>query len=126
MYTDASDSATVSSPALADRPASRRAGTGLVLAWLAFLVVLVALTLGAAEIGLRIRRDRIAAHLPDPPPADSRFVPDRLLGYTNKPSINYSSESRRHLTFHYANNALGLRGPETTPSAIARLSATSA
>jgi hypothetical protein len=85
-----------------------------VLAWLGFLVLLVGLTLAAGELGLRLRRDRVAAHLPDPPPTDFRFEPDRLLGFTNRPSISYTSESRRHQVFHYTNNSLGLRGPETT------------
>ena len=102
----------VAVPRLAER---RRPGRPVLLvAWLAFLVLLLALTLGLAEVGLRIRRDRVAAHLPDPPSTDFRFVPDRLLGFKNKPSISYTSESRHHETFHYSNNSLGLRGPETT------------
>ena len=95
-------------------PRRRPARPILLVAWLIFLALLAVLTLGVAEIGLRVRRDRIAAHLPDPPATDGRFVTDRLLGFKNKPSITYTSESRRHLTFHYANNSFGLRGPETT------------
>jgi GDSL-like Lipase/Acylhydrolase family len=109
-------SSAVAVPQLAER--RRPARPILLLVWLAFLVLLLALTLGVAEIGLRIRRDRIAAQLPDPPPTDSRFVPDRLLAFRNKPSISYTSESRHHETFRYTNNSLGLRGLETsqTPS----------
>lgn len=113
MARTASDAA-VAAPALAERRPRRRPGVLLLLvAWLLFLALLAVLTLGGAEVGLRVRRDRIAAHLPDPPPVDGRFQSDRLLAYTNKPNINYTSESRRHLTFHYSNNSLGLRGDET-------------
>src|SRR5919206_2959020 len=107
-------SSAVAVPRVAER--RRPARPLLLAAWLVFLVFLAALTLGAAEIGLRIRRDRIAAHLPDPPATDGRFVPDRLLGFRNKPSISYTSESRRHQTFHYSNNSLGLRGDEISPT----------
>jgi GDSL-like lipase/acylhydrolase family protein len=111
MARTASEAAVVDAP-LVVQPARRRRGV-LLVAWLLFVVLLLVLTLGVAEIGLRIRRDRVAAHLPDPPATDGRFLPDRLLGYTNKPNISYTSESRRHLVFHYSNNSLGLRGAET-------------
>lgn len=93
---------------------SRPRAVLLMVAWLGFLVVLGLLVLGGAELGLRLRRDWIAAHLSLPQNTDARFVPDRALGYKNRPSYHYESIGRLGAVARYTNNALGLRGPETT------------
>lgn len=92
------------------RPRRRtRAAWLLPLLWLVFVAILAALVLGAAELGLRIRRDVIAAHLPVPENTDERLVADRLLRFKNKPNYSYGDGRAR-----YTNNSLGYRGPEIT------------
>src|SRR5215472_7401446 len=89
------------------RPDGSRIAIGI--AWLLFVAVLGVLLLGAAEGGLRLRRVWIAAHAGAPPITDERFVADRLVRYKNRPSYRYGGGS-----VWYTNNALGLRGPETS------------
>jgi lysophospholipase L1-like esterase len=97
-------------PTVASRHARRGVSAWLlVVLWLVFVGVLVGLVLGAAELGLRLRRDIIAAHLPVPPNTDERLVADRLLRFKNRPSYSYGDGRAR-----YTNNSLGLRGPEIT------------
>lgn len=96
----------------------------LVGVWLGFLLALTLVLLAGAELGLHVRRDWIAAHLPLPENTDDRFVPDRALGYKNRPSYTYQSTSRLGALVNYSNNALGLRGPETTrakPTGVRRV-----
>jgi hypothetical protein len=83
----------------------------LALVWLVFLAVLGVVVLGAAEGGLRVRREWIAAHVNAPPNEDDRFIADRLLRFKNRPSYRYGDER-----VHYTNNTLGLRGPEILTS----------
>jgi len=78
------------------------------------VVLLGAGVLGGAEVGLRLRRDWIAAHLPVPPQDDPRFVGDRMLRIKNRPSYAYESQAANGGVQHYTNNSLGLRGPEIT------------
>ncbi|MBV9546270.1 MAG: SGNH/GDSL hydrolase family protein, partial [Chloroflexi bacterium] len=86
----------------------RRSARGLLIVlWLMFVVIVTAALLGAVELGLRIRREVIAAHLPVPPNTDDRLVADRLLRFKNRPSYSYADGEAR-----YTNNQLGLRGPE--------------
>jgi len=80
-------------------------------AWLLFVAVLGVVLFGAAEGGLRLRREWIAAHSGPPPNGDERFIADRLLRYKNRPNHRYGDGSVR-----YTNNALGLRGPEISRS----------
>jgi lysophospholipase L1-like esterase len=82
----------------------------LVIVWLVFIALLGVLVLGGGEIGLRLRRQRIAAELPLPPQNDPRFVADRMVRYRNKPGYTFQSGAA-----HYTINSLGLRGPEITP-----------
>jgi hypothetical protein len=93
-----------------------RARLGLLALWLVFLAVLVALVLGAAEVGLRVRREWLGTHAPLPPNDDPRLVPDRLLRYKNRPAYSYQSGLRSGAVLHYTNNALGFRGPELSPT----------
>jgi lysophospholipase L1-like esterase len=99
----------------------RRYAIGL---WFGFVILLVAGVLGGAEVGLRLRRAWVAAHLPSPPSQDPRFVADRMLRHKNRPSFAYESEAGDGGVLHYTNNALGLRGPEITrakPSGVRRV-----
>jgi hypothetical protein len=83
-----------------------------VLVLLTFLCFLVVGTVTAAELGLRLRRGWVAAHLSTPPIQDNRFLSDPLLRFRNRPSYAYDSVSRRGEVLHYTNNALGFRGPD--------------
>ena len=86
----------------------------LLVVWLVFIALLIGLVLGAAEVGLRIRRQIIAAHLPLPPNDDPRLVADRMLRFRNRPSFAFQSGGADGSVLHYTNNSLGLRGPEIT------------
>jgi lysophospholipase L1-like esterase len=97
-------------------PASRHVGEwprrfvfGL---WFGFMVLLVVGVVGGAEVGLRLRRHWIAAHLAVPPNEDPRFVADRMVRYRNRPSYTYESQIADGSMVHYTNNSLGFRGPE--------------
>jgi hypothetical protein len=86
--------------------------------------VLAGLVLSGAEVGLRLRRQIVAAHLPVPPNDDSRFVADRLLRYKNRPSFSYHSRLRSGQLLTYTNDALGFRGPEIShqkPPGVSRV-----
>jgi hypothetical protein len=87
----------------------RRSNILLIALWLVFIALLATLVIGAAEVGLRVRRQWIASHLQVPPQDDPRFVADHMLRLRNRPSYGYESEG-----VHYTHNSLGLRGPEIT------------
>jgi hypothetical protein len=95
----------------ARQPATRRS---LWLLWLVFLGGVIAAVLSGAEVGLRVRRELIAARLTTPPLEDSRFVADRLVRYTNRPGYAYESQNQAGVVLHYTNNSLGFRGPEVS------------
>jgi hypothetical protein len=94
--------------------ARRRIGVRSLAVRLAAIAVLAGLVLGAAEVGLRVRRQWIADHLQSPPQDDPRFVADRMLRYRNRPSYAYDSQAADTRDVRYTNNSLGLRGPEIT------------
>ena len=104
----------------------RTRGTTLVLfvAWLVFLTILAGIVLGASEVGLRIRRGRVATTMVDPPNEDERFVDNPLLRYTHRPSYSYTSTSTNGAVLHYTTASLGFRGAETTvdkPAGVRRV-----
>ena len=94
------------------------------IVWCMFALLAAGVLVGTTELGLRIRRNLIATRLPAPPNEDSRFLADGELRIVNRPSYTYTSGSRSGAVLHYTNNALGLRGKETTrekPTGVRRV-----